>query len=535
MLEALVAFFVYIAESFTGSVFENSSVTHCRQDQEDINNSDSQEVERLLPETDALNDFTKFDPENASDTIFQEFDPPPGCSGSMAWKLSRPAPWKSFVMCFKTVFAMHFLWGSSIALLAITVVVLDFNIADLCYEKTFRWNSMPKMIQSIRVTGQAVEGFFIQLWHFFIMLCMFGFSTMKELNLLTINLLAAFMDACYRLFLQVFGIYKRPWMSYPLNVLFASIVLSNSLIIAKHIIPVQIYSKTKLLKVTSVLALQFVTGIPVTFLLVYYIFPWYNKKGEIEKVLIAGASPLIISIPKVIARAAAPKFDLVHPGVLYLLVSTLYSSSAVVFRVMQAELTNFSLFAALGLGHALVDLVERLTVTMRDYIYEYTYKLLSRCNNRTQTRNFHAAKARTPRSMRFVADVSIQLLLTEPTALVSAVWFIQFYRYMYPDGARPSVSKLVWGFLERCITGLTIDVVVNTLSMWLQVTIFNVAILRVWNSKKKRSHLIANIVSTVVSVLYFTEYLFAIVRAKNDPHTAKRFNFNCTLPFHSSF
>ena len=110
MLEALVAFFVYIAESFTGSVLENSSVTtHCRQDQEDINNSDSQEVERLLPETDALNDFTKFDPENASDTIFQEFDPPPGCSGSMAWKLSRPAPWKSFVMCFKTVFAMHFL------------------------------------------------------------------------------------------------------------------------------------------------------------------------------------------------------------------------------------------------------------------------------------------------------------------------------------------------------------------------------------------------------------------------------------------
>ena len=536
MLEALVAFFVYIAESFTGSVLENSSVTtHCRQDQEDINNSDSQEVERLLPETDPLKDFTKFDPENASDTIFQEFDPPPGCSGSMAWKLSRPAPWKSFVMCFKTVFAMHFLWGSSIALLAITVVVLDFNIADLCYEKTFRWNSMPKMIQSIRVTGQAVEGFFIQLWHFFIMLCMFGFSTMKELNLLTINLLAAFMDVCYRLFLQVFGIYKRPWMSYPLNVLFASIVLSNSLIIAKHIIPVQIYSKTKLLKVTSVLALQFVTGIPVTFLLVYYIFPWYNKKGEIEKVLIAGASPLIISIPKVIVRAAAPKFDLVHPGVLYLLVSTLYSSSAVVFRVMQAELTNFSLFAALGLGHALVDLVERLTVTMRDYIYEYTYKLLSRCNNRTQTRNFHAAKARTPRSMRFVADVSIQLLLTEPTALVSAVWFIQFYRYMYPDGSRPSVSKLVWGYLERCITGLTIDVVVNTLSMWLQVTIFNVAILRVWNSKKKRSHLIANIVSTVVSVLYFTEYLFAIVRAKNDPHTAKRFNFNCTLPFHSSF
>ena len=141
-----------------------------------------------------------------------------------------------------------------------------------------------------------------------------------------------------------------------------------------------------------------------------------------------------------------PKLDLVHPGVLYLLVGTLYASSAVVFRVMQAELTSFSLFVALGVGHAVIDLVERLTVTMRDHIWEYMYKLLSRCN-RSQTRSFHAGKARTPRSMRFVADVSIQLLLTEPTALVSAVGFNQFYKFMYPDNFSASVGSLVWGFL----------------------------------------------------------------------------------------
>ena len=532
MLEAVVAFFVYIVESFTGSVLENSSFTTCRQADaaNGVYESESQEVERLLEEGDGLNDFTKFDPENSSDTIFQEFDPLPGSSGNMAWKLSRPVPWKSFLMCFKTVLVMQFLLGSSIGLISIAVVVLDFNTADLCYEKTFQWNSMPKIIQSIRVTGQSVEGFFIQLWHFFIMLCMFGSSVMKELNLLTLNLLAAFTDACYRLSLQVFGIYKRPWMSYPLNALFVAMVLSNSFIIAKHIIPVQVYSKRKLFKVASLLAMQFLTGIPATFLLVYKIFPWYSEKSEIEKVLIAGVCPLLLSIPKVIARSAGPKLDLVHPGVLYLLVGTLYASSAVVFRVMQAELTSFSLFVALGVGHAVIDLVERLTVTMRDHIWEYMYKLLSRCN-RSQTRSFHAGKARTPRSMRFVADVSIQLLLTEPTALVSAVGFNQFYKFMYPDNFSASVGSLVWGFLGRCVTGLTIDVVINALSVWLQVTIFNVAVLKVWRSKKMRFHIIANIVFTVMAVLYFTEYLFAIVRAKNDHHTAKRFVFNCSLPF----
>lgn len=524
MLEAVVAFFVYIVESFTGSVLENSSVTSCGRMNADDN--EAQGVEPLVQEN-GFGDFTRFDP---SDTVFQEFDPAPRSSGNMAWKLSRP-PWcQSFVMSFKTVFFMQFVFGCSIALLAIVVVVLDFNTADLCYGKTFRWNSMPQIIQSIRVTGQAVEGFFIQLWHFSIMFCMFGASVMKELNLLTINLLAAFVDTCYRLCLQIFGMYKRPWMSYPLNVLFASVVLGNSLIIAKHIIPVQMYNKTKLIKVANLLALQFLLGIPAAFLLVYKIFPWYSEKSEIGKVFIAGACPLIVSFPKVIARATAPKFELVHPGVLHLLVGSLYTSSAIVFRVMQAELTSFLLFAALGAGHAVIDLVERITVTMRDHIWEYMYKLLSRCN-RSQTRNFHAGNARTPRSMRFVADVSIQLLLTETTALVSAVGFIQLYKFMYPDNARTSVSKLVWGFVGRCATGLAIDVVFNTVSVWMQVRMFNVPVLRVWNSNKWRSHVIANIVFTIMAVLYFTEYLFIIVRAKNDHHTAKRFAFNCSLPF----
>jgi len=136
--------------------------------------------------------------------------------------------------------------------------------------------------------------------------------------------------------------------------------------------------------------------------------------------------------------------------------------------------------------------------------------------------------------MRFVADVSIQLLLIEATALVSAVGFIQLYKFMYPDNLPTSEYyfwDLIWGFLVRCFTGLAIDVIFNTISVWLQVMFCNVAVLKVWNSKKWRFHVIANVVSTVMVVLYFSEYLFAIVREKNDGKTAKRFAFNCSLPF----
>ena len=527
MLEAVVAFIVYIAESFTGSVLENSPIrTRCASRVVgDVENE--KEVQPLLPEADSvLREFTRFDP---SDTIFQEFDPPNDAVGIMAWKKSRPSRLQSFTICLKTVFVTQVIIGSSTALVAIAVLVLDFNTARLCYEKTLNWNTMPPIIQSIRVVSQSVEGFIIELWQFFIMLCMFGYSFMKDVNLLAINLLAAFTDACYRLVLQTFGIYKHSWMSYPLNVLFSLVVFGNSFIIARHIAQGQ--SRKEVLKVTCLLGLQFFLGIPVALIVVYKIFPWYSNGSELEKVFIAGACPLILSVPKVLARSLVPKIDCVHPGVLHLLVGCLYSSGAIVFRVMQAELTSFKLFVGLGIGHAVIDLIERLTITMRDYLWQSIFRLLMRCN-RPQAMSFSARHARTPRSMRFVADVSIQLLLTEPTALVTAVGLLQVYKFMFPDiSNRSSVPDLVWGFFERCATGLAIDVVFNTLSVWLQVRVFNIAVLKVWNSKNWCGHFIANIVFTLMSTLYFTGFLFAILRTKNDPHTPKRFAFNCALPF----
>ena len=76
MLGAIVAFIVYIAESFTGSVLENSSITSTCESRV-VGAVDNGELEPLLPETDSvLSEFTRFDP---SDTIFQEFDPKKRC------------------------------------------------------------------------------------------------------------------------------------------------------------------------------------------------------------------------------------------------------------------------------------------------------------------------------------------------------------------------------------------------------------------------------------------------------------------------
>ena len=115
---------------------------------------------------------------------------------------------------------------------------LDFNSVDLCFDKqSTNWKALTKRTQAVIVTAATSEAYVVQMWTFLVVLVMFGWPVIKKLNLLTLNLLGAFLDSCYRLYLQVYGNYMVSWRSLPLNGLFVSLLLMNSLLlqrITKH-------------------------------------------------------------------------------------------------------------------------------------------------------------------------------------------------------------------------------------------------------------------------------------------------------------
>ena len=251
---------------------------------------------------------------------------------------------------------------------------------------------------------------------------MFGWRLIKELILLILNLLGAFFDTCYRLYLQVYDIYNKPWRSLPLNSLFVLLLLMNSLIIGRDIAKKIEVERNKIIKkaikVSSMLVAQFAFGIPITFGLVYVLIP------------------LVTAAPKVIVRLAAQRIDFLHPGDSHVLLNVLYSASAIVFRVMQAELTSLRLFILLSFAHGAIDLLERLTIVIRDYFWYFVYKKLKKESETI----LKASQFRSPRSMRFVADMSIQMILGESTSLIAAVGFIQLYTFMYNRSDASSAS-----------------------------------------------------------------------------------------------
>ena len=514
-LEGVLA---YIAESFTAGVIQSYRGQGMLEDAP------------LLQRRDPLEDFKKF---NNNDTIFQEYDPPLGDDSKMGWKSSRPAKWwMSLCKAVKHAFYIQIVGGVTLGLLAILILILDFNSVDLCFDmQSTNWTSLPKRTQAVMVTAATTEAYLVQLWTFFLVLVMFGWQMIKKLNLLTLNLLGAFLDTCYRLYLHIYGLYKVPWKSFPLNGLFVSIVLMNSLLIGREIAKNSENERSKKIKktfkVSAMLAAQFAFGIPITYVLVYKMIPLYHEANETDRAIIAGALPLVTAIPKVIVRLAAQRIDFIHPGDAHVLLSVLYIASAIIFRVMQAELTSLPLFILLSFAHGAVDLLERLTIVMRDYMWYFIYKKLKRDEIEAI---MSAEKFRTPRSMRLIADMSIQMILGESTALITAVGFIQLYNFMYSTND-PSSSNMhfITQFFVRVSIALSIDFVFNSFSFWLQMSYLNIAVVRVWKRKWRKHMLVALIVITV-TMCYYTTHLFPVVVDKNSSGV-KRFDFNCTGPF----
>ena len=73
-------------------------------------------------------------------------------------------------------------------------------------------------------------------------------------------------------------------------------------------------------------------------------------------------------------------------------------------------------------------MLERLTVVISDYVWYFIYKKLKRDRRELI---LMADQFRSPRSMRFMADMSIQMILGESTSLIVAVGFFRIHNFVY--------------------------------------------------------------------------------------------------------
>ncbi|KAL9956406.1 hypothetical protein ACROYT_G037880 [Oculina patagonica] len=96
----------------------------------------------------------------------------------------------------------------------------------------------------------------------------------------------------------------------------------------------------------------------------------FGKSNEEGKLLIAVFSPLIGVVLKTVSRVGMQRYwNLSHPGYSYVLLAPLYFGTAIMFRVLQADLGSLQSIAILGVIHGAAEVIERSTMVVIDHIF----------------------------------------------------------------------------------------------------------------------------------------------------------------------
>ena len=434
---------------------------------------------------------------------------------AMAWKRLRPSGVRA--VC-KSMYI-----GALISLLTATIIGSLYSlISYVCYQTMFNCEfhpreSIPMKIQWIRTLSDATSCGFIYMWLFVDMLLLlrpYQLMGVKRKLILVIFLLFC-LDVLYRVLLQIFEVsYSKPstTQKIPLFVLFLISLCWQGYLLTNHFQePLRRRRMNIFLQMISPSCFTFVIGI----FTVSFIYPMYNKQNDNGKLLIALFAPLIGVVLKVILRICVQRlWNITHPGYSYVLLVPLYLGSAVMFRVLQADLDNIKKIAILGIIHGAAEVMERSTMVVIDHICHVLWKRTSA----------PWGSFRTPRRERLMADIAIMSMLYESTAIVSVNGVLYLHQFIYLKDN--SFSKLLQEFAINTSIQLVIEWFFTSVSLAIETHYQNMAVMAVWRRRWKR-HILVAILNVIPLVFCSTLPLLGIVHGHLDESESQP----CKMPF----
>ena len=227
-------------------------------------------------------------------------------------------------------------------------------------------------------------------------------------------------------------------------------------------------------------------------------------------------APLIGVLFKVISRIFVQQQESIsHPGYACVSLAPLYCHSAIMFRVLQADLDSLQSMVVLGLIHGATEVIERSTMVVIDHIRHVICKRTSA----------PWGSFRTPRRERLMADIAIMSMLYESTAIVSVNGVLYLYQYIYLKD--DSFLKLLQSFAMTTSVQLVIEWLFTSMSLAIETRYQNIAVMAVWQRRWKR-HILMAFVATISSAIWASsENLLDMAHERfEDP-----LNQPCKMPF----
>ena len=434
----------------------------------------------------------------------------------MAWKRLRPSP-------LRTVCNSMYI-GALISLLTAAIIGSEYLLISYIAYKTElscefhpEW-SIPVQLQWIRSVSSIIFCTFLYLWPFACFLFLFRPYQLKGLKrkLFLVCCFVYCLDSIYRVALQALGISHSKistLQKIPLNVLFCASVGWQVYLLTSH------FRMHKTGKQQATFFLKMIlpgcSNLFIGLTASFFIYPSYRKQNEEGKLLIALFAPLSGVIVKTISRISVQRlWNIAHPGYSFALLAPLYFESAVVFRVLQADLDSVKSIAVLGIIHGASEVVERSTMVVIDHICHVIWKRTSA----------PWGSFRTPRRERLMADIAITSMLYESTAIVSVNGFLYLYQFIYLQNDSP--LDLLQSFAFHTSVQLVIEWFFTSVSLAIETRYQNMAVMAVWRRQWKR-HVLFAIVNAVPLALWTAGHLLVIVHERFNESV----NQPCKMPF----
>ena len=437
----------------------------------------------------------------------------------MAWKRLRPS-------ALRTVCKSMYI-GALISLLTATILGSVYILSSYLCLKTvnncefYSTKSIPVKVQWTRSISGAITTAFFYTSLFVCPLFLFRTHQLMGIKrkLTLVACLTYFLDTTYRVVLQALGISHSKLSTLqklPLNALFFMTVCWQAYLLTNHFRLRRSRREQIALFLNMTVPLSSVIFLAVA--VVSIIYPLYNKQSEESKLrlVIALFAPLIGVLFKLISRVVVQRLgNITHPGYSYILLAPLYSMSAIMFRVLQANLDSLQSMAVLGLVHGATEVIERSTMVVIDHICHVVCKRTSA----------PWGSFRTPRRERLMADIAIMSMLYESTAIVSVNGLLYLFRFIYLKD--DSLLELLQSFAITTSVQLVIEWFFTSVSLAIETRYQNIAVMAVWQKRRKR-HILLAIASTIISAIWISENLLDMAHERFNKEPLKQL---CDMPF----
>ena len=425
---------------------------------------------------------------------YDYFDPETTTSAAFPRVVDHSAL-RSLWMCFKVSIESIVACGLLVGLYATFLWWLELNLRLYC---SHEWNAIPKGMHHIRLVADVIIVMVIMFWPLSCIAPLCGWSTTKELNLVYYCVIGGLLDVTDRLFMYIFAHYSKTWKSFVGNGIFLVTSFAISYRFARYLKTSRVVDYNVIVLALK-LSVQIIFGCMVGLPFMYFFLDVYYMSSSLDRTILACVLICAFAIPKcVITHIITNLHGICKPGDEIMLAVAYITGTTLCTRLMQAEIKDITYFTVISVVHGILNVVDKLCLPLKR-------KMLSRicCNSR----RYDNRQGIPVNASLFIANQTLISIVTEATSVMfccaAAYTLLYYYKGEDSTGKRYDGFQLLKEMLKRCGIGVGIELVFNVFALEILTHLYNIPVIAVWKSTRKRIIMI-HMIQVLFIVLYFS-------------------------------